>query len=339
MLTPPGGLSAEMLESALITHWAVTAADIRYLALGFGSHHWEITGADGCRWFATADELAMKRWTRAEPLDSVRARLRASLAVAADLAGLGLQFVVAPVPAAGGEPLIGLGRDFSLVLYPFLAGQSFEWGPFSSEAHRRAVLDLVVAVHTAPAAASRRAMADDLSIQFRDELDAGLGDAGFAPANGPYAKAAGELIATSARLIRRLLDRYDNLAAHVRAAPDAMVVTHGEPHPGNTMLACDGWLLIDWDTALVAPPERDLCNLDPGDGSVLAAYEAATGVTPRQAVLDLYRLRWDLTDIAIAVSTFRAPHGDDADNRQTFDLLARLLARLASRPRSWPGMS
>ena len=31
-----------------------------------------------------------------------------------------------------------------------------------------------------------------------------------------------------------------------------MVLTHGEPHPGNTMRTVDGWRLIDWDTALVA---------------------------------------------------------------------------------------
>ena len=37
-----------------------------------------------------------------------------------------------------------------------------------------------------------------------------------------------------------------------------MLLTHGEPHPGNAMLAADGWRLVDWDTALVAPLERDL---------------------------------------------------------------------------------
>ncbi len=337
MLTPPDGFRPDLLKSALAAHWQLTATGIRYLALGFGSHHWEITGADGHRWFATADELAMKRWTRAEPLDSVRARLGASLAAATDLASRGLRFVLAPIPALGGEVLVRLDSEFSLALYPYLDGESFEWGPFSSEAHRQAVLEFLVAMHTVPAAASQRAMADDLSIQFRDELDAGLGEGGFAAGSGPYARPAAELIAAHAGLIRRLLDRYDDLAAVLGAEPEARVLTHGEPHPGNTMRTCDGWLLIDWDTALVAPPERDLCNLDPGDGSVLAAYEQATGFTPRQPGLDLYRLRWDLTDIAIAVSTFRAPHGDDANNSESFDLLGRLLARLAGRPRSWPG--
>ena len=52
----------------------------------------------------------------------------------------------------------------------------------------------------------------------------------------------------------------------------------------------DGWKLIDWDTLLVAPPERDLWSLDPGDGSFFEAYRAATNVAPDPSTLDLYRL-------------------------------------------------
>ena len=56
------------------------------------------------------------------------------------------------------------------------------------------------------------------------------------------------------------------------------------------MLTADGWLLIDSDTALVAPPERDLWSLDTGDGTILDAYASATGVTPLPSLLNLYRL-------------------------------------------------
>lgn len=104
------------------------------------------------------------------------------------------------------------------------------------------------------------------------------------------------------------------------------MLTHGEIHPGNTMLAADGrWLLIDWDTALVAPPERALWNLDPGDGSILDAYAAATGVTSLPGVLDLYRLRWDIADIVYDVGRFRRPHGGSADDDRSWELLRSLI--------------
>ncbi len=338
MLNPPDGLSPDLLAAALSAGWGLSVASTQYRALGFGSHHWEVVDGAGVTWFVTADELAIKRKSLAEPLDAVFARLSAALATAADLADLGTAFVVAPVAANSGEPVVRLADRFTVALYPFQDGQSFGWGPFSSEEHRLAVLDLVVAMHTAPSRARARAVIDDLGIDHRDELDVvlaavgGAGDhavaAGLADV-GPYGRQTADLIAAHAGPVRRLLARYDELAARVRSADEPMVLTHGEPHAGNTMLTADGWKLIDWDTAAVAPPERDLWSLDPGDGSILARYQRATGITPRSAALELFRLRWDLADIAITVSQFRAPHAGDANDDESFGLLRALLARIS----------
>jgi len=90
-----------------------------------------------------------------------------------------------------------------------------------------------------------------------------------------------------------------------------------------------GWLLIDWDTALVAPPERDLWSLDPGDGTILAAYASATGVRPQPFLLDLYRLRWDLADIAVDVSRFRRPHPGSMDDDESWELLSSLIRNVS----------
>ena len=127
-----------------------------------------------------------------------------------------------------------------------------------------------------------------------------------------------------------MLDRYDHLAAAACAQPSPAVLTHGEPHPGNTMLTAEGWVLIDWDTALAAPPERDLWSLDPGDGSILDAYAGLTGVTPQSPMLDLYRLRWDIADIAIDVSRFRRPHTGNAEDDESFGLLSSLVRRASN---------
>ena len=142
---------------------------------------------------------------------------------------------------------------------------------------------------------------------------------------GPYARPVARLIQEHAAPIRRLLARYDHLVTAARTQPARTVLTHGEPHPGNTMLTGGGWVLIDWDTALAAPPERDLWSLDPGDGSILHAYAGLTGVTPRPLLLDLYRLRWDIADIAVDVSRFRRPHAGTAEDEESFSLLGSLV--------------
>jgi spectinomycin phosphotransferase/16S rRNA (guanine(1405)-N(7))-methyltransferase len=138
-----------------------------------------------------------------------------------------------------------------------------------------------------------------------------------------------ELLRAHEKPIRRELGRYDELVAEARAQPHRTVLTHGEPHPGNTILTTEGWALIDWDTTLVAPPERDLWGLDPGDGSILGAYADATGRPALPSMLELYRVRWDLADIAVEVSRFRGPHGDTADDSKTWELLRAQVQGLA----------
>jgi spectinomycin phosphotransferase/16S rRNA (guanine(1405)-N(7))-methyltransferase len=91
------------------------------------------------------------------------------------------------------------------------------------------------------------------------------------------------------------------------------------------MLTAGGWVLIDWDTAMAAPPERDLWSLDPGDGSILEAYADLTGVIPQPLMLDLYRLRWDITDIAVDVSRFRRAHTGTAEDDRSFGFLSSLV--------------
>jgi hypothetical protein len=73
-----------------------------------------------------------------------------------------------------------------------------------------------------------------------DELEAALEGARVADC-GPYARQAADLFVTHAAAIRELLARYDVLTAGVD--PHRAVLTHGEPHPGNTMRTADagGW--------------------------------------------------------------------------------------------------
>jgi hypothetical protein len=339
VLTWPPDLPEDLLASVLARGWGVAAVSMSYRPLGFGSHHWEVTDTRGSRWFLTADELESKRRSGAEPLAVPFARLRAALGAARDLRESGASFVVAPVPARDGEPLLRATEGFAVALYPFVAGRSFEWGEFAEPAQRRAVLDLIVATHTAPAAARRSAGAEDFVIARRDELESALrpgpapgvsADSLGAAAGGPFARPAAALLTANARPLRRHLARYDELVGDGRSRPAAITLTHGEPHPGNTMATRDGWVLVDWDTALVAPPERDLWALDPGDGSVLRGYEEATGVRPRPLMLELYRIRWDLADLALAVSRFARPHDGSRDDEKTWQDLRALVARLTA---------
>src|SRR6266571_6195076 len=57
MYTEPRDLDRAVLAEALKRHWNIGAACLDYLPIGFGSHHWEAVGAEGSRWFVSADDL------------------------------------------------------------------------------------------------------------------------------------------------------------------------------------------------------------------------------------------------------------------------------------------
>ena len=322
------------LVAVLRRHWAIDATDLRYAPVGWGSHHWVLTARDGSARFVTVDELDARRDSADEPREAVLERLDAALGAARALADSGSDLVVAPAPGNDGSLLARVTDAFTAAVYPLVEGEGFSWGhPVSSE-HRAALLDMVVEVHAAPAGVRDCAPVDDFAIQKRDGLDASLregGVGGVASSAGPYAAQVAQLVADHATALRAALATYDDLADRARRRTDAaLVLTHGEPHPGNTMRTADGWRLIDWDTARVAPPERDLWSMDPGDGSVHQEYVAATGRELRPAVLELYRRRWDLNDVAVDVARFRRPHRGTDEDAKAFDILRGQVGAVAA---------
>jgi hypothetical protein len=325
VLAQPDDLDEDALRGALARGWGLGVASMEYLAVGWGSHHWDVRDEAGGRWFVTADELENKRVSDAETVDDGFARLRASLLSAVALREAGCSFVVAPVPGDGGEPAVGFGGRFAVAVYPFVDGERSGWGEWTPDA-RAGTFGMVAAVHMAPAWVRRSALADDFRVPFRELTEAAC-DGWSPPETGPYTSAVARLLREYAAPLRRWLDRYDGLAALARERSGRDVLTHGEPHPGNIMRTRDGWRLIDWDTVAVAPPERDLWSLDPGDGSVLDRYAAVTGVTPLPELIELYRLGWDIKDIAYDAAHFFRPHADGANETKSWELLGSLVRR------------
>lgn len=124
--------------------------------------------------------------------------------------------MVAPLPARDGEPMLRIADSFAVAVYPFVAGESFDGDSFTPQ-HCRAVLALLVAVHTAPPRVRDRALPDDFNIQFRDTLTAAL-DTGE-PGVGPCAQPTADLLTVHAPGVRN--------AWPDRRLPDPLPRTHG----------------------------------------------------------------------------------------------------------------
>lgn len=290
--------------------FGISTASSSYAPLGFGDYHWHITGDDGRRWFATVSDLEHKEFCGEDAASALRG-LRRAMDTAVHLREQGgLRFVVAPVTTADGDALVALDPRYALTVFPHVPGRPGEFGQKLTSEERDQVLGLLARLHSETPPTS--APATDPEPAGLRGVHTALAELSGTWTGGPFSEPARELLAEHGATLRQRLSEFGELVTRVRGQAAPLVVTHGEPHPGNLILGEDGYLLVDWDTVGLAVPERDL-SLISDDPTALARYTELTGRTPDQAALALYRLRWSLLDVAEFVEWFRGEHRRTSD--------------------------
>jgi len=315
---PPAGFDEAGLSDTVARRWGIDVESISYEAVGGGSHHWLLRAADVGYRFLTVDDLGTKPWLGADH-DSVFAGLEDAFGTARRLRDSGLDFVVAPIPAADGAMVTRLDGRFSAALFPYIAGRAGIFGEKFGRRDRHDLCELWAKLHLDTAVVRDGAPRRNLDVPGREDLEDALRNVDSPWSGGPYAERAREWLAVNGGLVASSLSRYDRLAREV--ATNEFVITHGEPHGGNLIRTEDGLHLIDWDTVAMAPPERDLWMLDDGTAEGLQAYTDATGHAIDRSALDFYRLAWLVTDVAAFTTALRQPHTDDANTAHAWRAL------------------
>jgi hypothetical protein len=290
----PADFDDMLLARALREDWAIAAHQLEYLPLGFGGHHWRATTA-GASWFVTLNAI--------QEIDYLRPALATAhwLEVSA-----GFESVVGPRPAHTGELVRPLDERFALSVYPWLGHVQ----P-AHDADAALTASLLKRLH-AVALPRGLARTEDFVLPRRARLEAVLAETDTAWEGGPFGESARNVARAYGDGIRKLLGLYDRFVE--RAARDGWVITHGEPYGPNLLADDTGRLhLVDWDSALCAPRERDLWELPP-----TAAAHAAYGRAGDAEVLRLYRARYALAELGLYLSLFRGPHPGDDNDRQSW---------------------
>lgn len=315
MLTRPADLPDHEVIEALRVGWGLEQVGVEYSAVGFGSHHWRAVDDAKGRWFLSVDDVAARRRSADEAPNDAYERLRTALLTARAARDSGAAFIVAPVRTTDGDVLHRIQNQYAAALYPFIDGRHHEFGNTLTQAERDRVLHFIGALHASPEAIRGIAQVEDFVIPERHVLAHALDGLAAPWDTGPYGQRARSWFATRASRIEQMLAEHDWLADRARQRPDRLVLTHGEPHPGNLIQTPDGWMLVDWDTALVAPPERDLWLLQGAESSTFDAYTNVAGREVWVTMLALYRLKWALGDVASLAARFHRNHDDTADAR------------------------
>jgi spectinomycin phosphotransferase len=311
--SPPDDFDDSRLLPSLAEGWGIESRSAEYLTVGFGSYHWLVTDTTGRRLFVTVDDLRHKEWLGNTP-EAALGGLRNAFDAALSLRDEGgLDFVIAALPTPRGETVRRIGMRHAVAVFPFIPGRPGHFGDDGSPAERAEVAGMLAKLHRPASVAPRSAVRREPGITARDNLEEALADVNHPWSGGPFSEPSRDWLARNAADLRGQLCEFDRLAARVAAAERALVVTHGEPHPGNLIRTGSGLVLVDWDTVALALPERDLWLVTTGADEAAMRYTDATGRDIDGEALSIYRLAWDLTDIALFTKLLRSAHRRTSD--------------------------
>ena len=287
MHEPPRSVTADQVLTEVRSLWDGRVIGVEHLAVGFGAWHWRADVGEPGREERAAPgyfvSLDPPWWHSATTLE-------ATYAAAATLSDL-LPFVHPSVPTVHGGFTGALGDGWLSVTSWVPGHRPGSLGPEAVQA-----LD---DLHSSPPPEGILAWEPSVPPEVVDHLEDWTRHAWTA---GPLGEAAREAVVTGAADVERGLAAYLRLLE--RLDPATYVPTHGEPGLHNLWRAEDGrLLLLDWETLRLAPRERD----------VLAGY--APHVEHDPALLELFRLEWQLGEVRSYADWLRGPHDDAADTR------------------------
>ncbi|MCP4428148.1 MAG: phosphotransferase, partial [Chloroflexi bacterium] len=202
----------------------------------------------------------------------------ASVAVPKFLSDLGLKQIIPPLPTQSGQLWASL-PPYNVILYPFVEGRNgFEVDV--SDRHRIELGAALKVLHTAvfPPAITNSIRREKFSPQWREKVKSFLARIENETFADPLAAELAAFLRGKGEETAVLINRTGQLAQMLQEQPLEFVLCHADIHGWNLLIDADNTLyIVDWDTLVFAPKERDLmfvgCGLG-GNGHTLQEEEA-----------------------------------------------------------------
>ena len=251
MLEKPD-LSDKLLIDCLHESYGLRVTQLDFLPLGADARAavYRAIAGDGAAYFVKL---------RRGPFDEM------SVAVPGFLGDQGIPRIIAPYRTSSGALWTRL-EPYAITAYPFVAGvdayeiemSQQQWTDFGSVLRQ---------IHAAPLPA---ALIDHLpretySPQWREQVRAYQARARDEIFEDAVAAELARFMRDQQAVIAELVEAAERLGQTLQREQHDLVLCHADIHAGNCHIAPDGTLyIVDWDTAVLAPKERDL--MYPGSG-------------------------------------------------------------------------
>lgn len=247
-----------------------------------------------------------------------------AVAIPAFLQAHGIRAVMAPIPTSA-QTLSVHRHGFDWMLYPFFEGKNgFEVA--LSPAQWIALGASMKAVHTARLPAELLALMpqEDYAPRWRTMVQMFHQQVQQSTYDDPLATRLVAFWTAKRDEIRCVVERAEQLADALQHRAVELVLCHADLHAGNVLVgAHDALAIVDWDSPIMAPKERDLMFVGAGIGDVWnTAQEEAlfyqgygtAAIDPR--ALAYYRYERIVEDIAAYAEQIFGVRGSADDRAQ-----------------------
>ncbi len=253
MLEEPA-IDSLALCSTLHDAYNLTVTDLRFLPLGadLNTAVYRVATKDTHDYF-----LKLRSGTFNE----------AAVAIPRYLRDTGMIQIIPPLRAASGQLWTRL-PPYNVILYPYEAGhnafeqkltegQWIEFGSALKHLHAAAI----------PPDLTRHTPPEDFSPRWRDSVRSYLARFEREVFDEPVAAQLAAFLKSKTAEVLKMVDRAELLAGELKGQPLRHVLCHGGIHGWNLLVGDNGSLyIVDWDTLIFAPVERDLMFIGAGLG-------------------------------------------------------------------------
>ncbi len=316
MLIKPN-LKDEEIIACLRDAYGLDIATVSFLPLGadFNTAVYRVTTTDG------ADHFLKLRSGKF---------LEASVSVPKYLADLGIKQVIPPL-ATKTEQLWTSLASFKAILYPYVEGRNGvdtkpsedQWTQFGEAIKKLHSTDI-------PASITKDVPRETFSSKWRETVKAFLIRIESEVFEEPVAVKMSLFLKSKSSEILKLVERAEELAITIQKQPLDYVLCHADMHGWNLFVDKEEALyIVDWDTLIFAPKERDLMFIGAGiwDSGLTAAeeeslfYQGYTQTKINQDAMAYYRFERIIQDIGdYCEYIFLSDEGGD-DRMQCFEHL------------------
>jgi len=254
----------------------------------------------------------------------------ATIALPRFLYDQGISQVMAPLPNRAGRLWAKLDL-YKVIVYPFIEGNNAahielseqQWHIFGAalKAVHETELPVVIKEHLP---------CETFSAQWRENVKKHLENIGSTVSREPVAQKTAAFIEEKRGVILDLVAHAERFARKINSRSPGFVLCHSDIHEANVLVDAGGELhIVDWDSPILAPKERDLMYIG---GGIIGVWNKAwqekwfyQGYGPVEVDLTLlayYRFERIIQDISIFCDQLLLTEEGGSDREQWFRYLA-----------------